>query len=120
MTRSREAAPHRTDAESKVRSIGCLRPRQSTPLYDYLFSKEVPGEQEGSDPADDLNPNSLEVLTGCKLEPGLAEAKVGTGYQFMRQGYFCVDSVDSKPGALVFNRTVGLRDSWAKISGKKK
>jgi len=88
-------------------------------LYDHLFSKEVPGEAEGSDIIDDLNPNSLQVLTGCKLEPGLAEAESGTGYQFLRQGYFCVDSVDSKPGALVFNRAVGLRDSWAKIAGKK-
>ncbi|MCP4686193.1 MAG: glutamine--tRNA ligase/YqeY domain fusion protein [bacterium] len=89
-------------------------------LYESLLKEEVPSEKEGADPIDDLSPNSLEVLTGCKLEPGLADAKPGTGYQFLRQGYFTPDSVDSKPGALVFNRTVGLRDSWAKISKKKK
>ena len=61
-----------------------------------------------------LNPNSLERLTGCRVEPSLAGAQPGSRYQFERQGYFCVDP-DSAAGQLVFNRTVALRDSWAKI-----
>jgi glutaminyl-tRNA synthetase len=84
-------------------------------LYDYLFSKEDPDEvDEGRDYKSNLNPNSLEVLTGGKLEPSLAGAAVGDRYQFERMGYFCVDP-DSTPGKLVFNRTVTLRDTWAKI-----
>jgi glutaminyl-tRNA synthetase len=62
----------------------------------------------------DLNPDSLEVLTGCLLEPALAAAQVGEPVQFERQGYFCAD-LDTAPGRLVFNRTVGLRDTWAKL-----
>ena len=85
-------------------------------LYDNLFREPFP--EEGGSFLENLNPNSLEVLTGCKLEPGLAEAGEGYRCQFMRQGYFCTDSVDSKPGALVFNRTVTLKDSWAKIQAK--
>ncbi len=69
---------------------------------------------------DDLNPESLKVLSGCKVEPGLANVNVGDRFQFERKGFFCVD-LDSKPGALVFNLTVPLRDSWAKIeAGAKK
>jgi glutaminyl-tRNA synthetase len=84
-------------------------------LYDTLFAKENPNDvPEGQDFTVNLNPNSLEVLTHCKLEPSLRDAKAGTRYQFERIGYFCVDP-DSKPGAPVFNRTVGLRDAWAKI-----
>ncbi len=84
-------------------------------LYENLFSVENPGDvPEGQDFTANLNPNSLEVLTSTKLEPSLAEAKPGDRYQFERLGYFCVD-LDSKPGALVFNRTVPLRDTWAKI-----
>jgi glutaminyl-tRNA synthetase len=83
-------------------------------LYDTLFTRENPGEEEGRDFAEDLNPNSLEALTGCKLEPGLAAAKPGSRCQFERLGYFCVDP-DSAPGKLMFNRTVALRDTWAKI-----
>jgi glutaminyl-tRNA synthetase len=66
---------------------------------------------------DYLNPKSLEVLRGAKLEPSLTGAEVGSRYQFERLGYFCVDE-DSKPGQLVFNRTVQLRDAWAKIEKK--
>ena len=77
-------------------------------LYETLFSKEEPGQIE------DLNPNSLEVLTDCKLEPSLANVSEGALYQFERLGYFCVDP-DTKPGAPVFNRTVALKDTWAKI-----
>jgi glutaminyl-tRNA synthetase len=82
-------------------------------LYDRLFTKENPMEDE--DFHVNLNPDSLKILSGCKIEPGLAEAEVGVSYQFLRQGYFIADSKHSKPGAPVFNRTVGLRDSWAKI-----
>jgi glutaminyl-tRNA synthetase len=83
-------------------------------LYDNLFTREVPGEEEGREFTDDINPNSLEVLPRCKLEPSLAGAEAGSSYQFERLGYFCVDS-DSTPGQPVFNRTVALRDTWAKI-----
>jgi len=82
-------------------------------LYDHLFVKPRPDEEE--DWKAGLNPDSLQVLTGCKLEPSLKGAAPGSRYQFERQGYFCVDSKDSRPGHLVFNRTVGLRDTWAKI-----
>ena len=85
-------------------------------LYDQLFDVERPDDaDDGSEYSSNLNPNSLETLTACRVEPSLASAKAHTPYQFERQGYFCVDSVDSSPGALVFNRTVPLRDSWRKI-----
>ncbi|MCK5802026.1 MAG: methionine--tRNA ligase subunit beta, partial [Lentisphaeria bacterium] len=88
-------------------------------LYDRLFHKENPEEvEEGQEFTANLNPESLQVLHSCKLEPSLAEAAVGTTYQFERLGYFTPDCRDSKPGALVFNRTVQLRDSWAKIEKK--
>ena len=84
-------------------------------IYDHLCLNPSSGEgPEESDPMLSLNPRSLEVLKGCKVEPSLAGAEPGSRFQFLRQGYFCVDSVDSRPGALVFNRTVGLRDSWAR------
>ena len=84
-------------------------------LYDHLFSRENPGDDsEGLDFTSHLNPKSLEVLTGCKLEPSLAAAGHGSRYQFERLGYFCVDS-DSAPDHLVFDRTMTLRDAWAKI-----
>ena len=82
-------------------------------LYDNLFS--VPKPDETEDFRHVLNPRSLDVLRGSKLEPGLAGVDAGARFQFERQGYFCVDSRDSAPGRLVFNRTVGLRDTWAKI-----
>lgn len=88
-------------------------------LYDMLFKVENPDEvPEGGDYKDNMSPESLTVLTNCKLEPDLANAKPGDRFQFLRMGYFCVDSKDTKPGALVFNRTVGLKDSWAKIASK--
>jgi glutaminyl-tRNA synthetase len=84
-------------------------------LFDKLFSKEDPNElEEGQDFTANLNPHSLEVVTGAKLEPSLANASEESRYQFERRGYFCVDQ-DSKPGRLVFNRTVALKDTWAKI-----
>lgn len=85
-------------------------------LYDALFTEENPAASE--DILEILNPGSLEILEGCKLEPSLAEARVGEPYQFERVGYFVVDSKHSTPEAPVFNRTVGLRDSWAKIEKK--
>jgi glutaminyl-tRNA synthetase len=89
-------------------------------LYDHLFTKEDPDEvEEGKTFIDNLNPNSLEVLTGCFSEPGLVEVKSGDQFQFMRQGYFCADP-DSEPGKPVFNRAVSLRDTWAKIEQKMK
>jgi glutaminyl-tRNA synthetase len=88
-------------------------------LYDYLFSKPDPDEvPEGQSFLTNLNPKSLEVLTDCRVEPSLANAVAGNRYQFERQGYFCVDPVDSRAGSLVFNRTVTLRDTWAKIEQK--
>jgi len=84
-------------------------------LYDHLFNREDPTDvEDGADFKDYLNPNSLEILTSCRVEPGLGGAKPGSRYQFERQGYFCVDP-DSSAGKLVFNRTVPLRDTWAKI-----
>jgi glutaminyl-tRNA synthetase len=84
-------------------------------LYDKLFTKPDPNQvEEGQDFTANLDPNSLVILSGCKLEPSLAGAAIGAGYQFERLGYFCVDR-DSKPGKLVFNRTVALKDTWAKI-----
>ncbi|MBC5623039.1 glutamine--tRNA ligase/YqeY domain fusion protein [Butyricimonas hominis] len=82
-------------------------------LYDRLFKDPDPAGHKDIDFKEFLNENSLRVLTGCKLEPSLKDAKEGDRFQFQRLGYFCVDK-DSKPGALVFNRTVGLKDTWAK------
>jgi glutaminyl-tRNA synthetase len=84
-------------------------------LYDHLFTKENPDDtEEGKDFTSSLNANSLEVLTDCQIEPSLADVKPPSRYQFERLGYFCVDP-DSSGGKPVFNRTVTLRDPWAKI-----
>jgi glutaminyl-tRNA synthetase len=100
------SAAHAVDAEVRV--------------YETLFSKENPDETEdGQDFTANLNPNSLEVISQAKLEPSLAEAKPGSRYQFERLGYFCVDP-DSRPGKPVLNRTVALKDGWAKIEKKQK
>jgi glutaminyl-tRNA synthetase len=85
-------------------------------LYDRLFTVEDPGAGD-RDVLQELNPASLEVLRGCKLEPSLGMAPAGSRYQFERLGYFVVDP-DSRPGRPVFNRTVTLKDSWARIAGK--
>jgi glutaminyl-tRNA synthetase len=88
-------------------------------LYDHLFTKADPDEaEEGSDFTANLNPGSLEILTDCKLEPSLVDAKPQNRYQFERLGYFCVDP-DSDSKRRVFNRTVTLRDEWAKIQKQK-
>jgi len=95
------SAAHAIDAEVRI--------------YENLFTKEDPNQtEEGQDFTANLNPNSLEVLRDCKLEPSLANAAIESRYQFERLGYFCVDP-ESKPGKLVFNRTVALKDTWAKI-----
>ncbi|HWR35782.1 MAG TPA: glutamine--tRNA ligase/YqeY domain fusion protein [Clostridia bacterium] len=95
------SAAHAVDAEVRI--------------YDKLFTKENPNQtEEGQDFTSNLNPASLEVLTHCKLEPMLAKAPVESRYQFERLGYFCVD-LDSTPEKPVFNRTIALKDTWAKI-----
>jgi glutaminyl-tRNA synthetase len=100
------SAAHATDCEVR--------------LYDNLFTKEDPNEvEEGQDFTANLNPNSLEALSGCKVEPSLRDAVAGTRYQFERMGYFSVDPA-SVPGRPVFNRTIGLRDTWAKIEQRTK
>jgi len=87
-------------------------------LYDRLFKTPDPDKNEAGETSnsflDNVNPDSLVVLKGCRAEPSLLQAQVGESFQFEREGYFCLDSVDSQPGALVFNRTVTLRDSWGK------
>jgi glutaminyl-tRNA synthetase len=84
-------------------------------LFDHLFTKENPDDtEEGEDFMDYINPNSLEVLTKCFVEPSLANAIPGSVYQFERQGYFCLDP-DTTDNTMLFNRTVPLRDTWAKI-----
>jgi glutaminyl-tRNA synthetase len=98
------SAAHAVDAEVRI--------------YENLFTKEDPGEvEEGQEFTANLNPNSLEVIANAKLEPSLAHASVGSRYQFERLGYFCAD-LDSKAGKLVFNRTVALKDTWAKVEKK--
>jgi glutaminyl-tRNA synthetase len=88
-------------------------------LYDYLLTKEDPNDvPDGMDFKSLINPDSLRAVKTARLEPGLANAKPGDKYQFERVGYFCADLVDSRPGAPVFNRTVSLKDTWAKIAKK--
>ncbi|NNG02025.1 MAG: glutamine--tRNA ligase/YqeY domain fusion protein [Desulfobacteraceae bacterium] len=90
-------------------------------LYDRLFMQPDPDEKtEGKNFIDNLNPDSIETLSGCKLEPNLALLAPGDFCQFERMGYFCADAKDSRPGKPVFNRTVTLRDSWAKIDKARK
>jgi glutaminyl-tRNA synthetase len=99
---------------SAAHALGCeLR------LYDRLFSVPDPDAlPEGHDFTAALNPESLVVLRDPKVEPSVAADPPGSRYQFERTGYFISDPVDSRPGALVFNRTVALRDSWAKVKGR--
>lgn len=91
--------------------------RAEVRLYDRLFNAEDPEGDEDKHFLEHLNPSSLEVLSECYVEPTLAEASVGERFQFERLGYFVVDP-DSAPGRPVFNRTIGLRDSWAKVAAK--
>src|SRR6202041_1026190 len=98
------SAAHAVDAEVRI--------------YENLFAKENPSEVElGKDVLDNLNPNSLEIMADAKVEPSLASAAAGSRYQFERLGYFCVDP-DSVPGKPVFNRTVALKDAWARVEKK--
>src|SRR5713226_5434489 len=98
------SAAHAVDAEVRI--------------YETLFAKEDPSKvEEGGDVLDNLNPKSLEVIANAKVEPSLANGAAGSRFQFERLGYFCVDP-DSKDGKLVFNRTVALKDSWAKVEKK--
>jgi glutaminyl-tRNA synthetase len=99
------SAPHALQAEVRI--------------YHHLFSRANPDEVEaGRDFRDNLNPDSLEILQNCSLEPALGEAKPGDRFQFLRLGYFCADPDQEKAGTPVFNRTVSLRDTWAKIEKK--
>jgi glutaminyl-tRNA synthetase len=101
------SAPH--SVEAKVR------------LYEHLFVKpDLDDVEEGADWKSNLNPSSLETLTGCRIEPGLAGAEPGARYQFERMGYFCVDPAESLEQMGVFNRIVSLRDTWAKIEKAQK
>lgn len=101
------SARHALDAEAR--------------LYDRLFTVPNPlGEDEEGDFLKYLNPGSLKVLTHCKVEPSLGEAKPGDRFQLEREGYFCLDSKDSLPGHIVLNRTVTLKDTWAKIEASLK
>jgi glutaminyl-tRNA synthetase len=95
------SAPHALEAEVR--------------LYDHLFTKADPDEEKETDFTEHLNPRSLEVLSPCYAEPSLGGTTPGSMYQFLRLGYFCVDSGDSGKDALVFNRTVTLKDTWARI-----
>jgi glutaminyl-tRNA synthetase len=98
------SAAHAVDAEVRV--------------YDNLFTKENPDDaEESKDFVSNLNPNSLERVRNAKVEPSLANVTPGTRYQFERLGYFCADP-DSAPGKPVFNRTVALKDTWAKVEKK--
>ena len=87
-------------------------------LYDRLFNDEAPDGHKDRDFTEFINPDSLEILSGCKLEPSLTSAKVGDRYQFQRLGYFCVDEKYSEEGKPVFNRTATLKDTWAKMQKK--
>lgn len=100
------SAPHAIEAEVR--------------LYEHLFTKENPNDvEEGREFTDYLNPNSLQILNSARVEPSLTDAALGSYYQFLRKGYFCVDP-DSSDNKLVFNRTVTLRDTWAKIQKTQK
>jgi len=100
-----------------VSAVHCLD--AEVRLYDRLFVDEDPSGHKDIDPREFLNPDSLTILTGCKVEPSLGSASPLDKFQFQRLGYFCVD-YDSKPGSLVFNRTVGLKDTWAKVNKEEK
>ena len=95
------SAPHSIPAEIRI--------------YDHLFLKANPDDDEAGDFTSQLNPDSLTTLTSARLEPSLSQAQPEERFQFERRGYFCVDAEDSQPGRLVFNRTVPLRDTWARI-----
>jgi glutaminyl-tRNA synthetase len=119
-TRGGNAPPDGRKVKSTIHWVSAAHAAEAeVRIYDNLFIKEDPNQtKDGEDFTANLNPNSLEVLTDCKLEPSLANAAAGSRYQFERLGYFCVDS-DSAPGKPVFNRTVALKDTWARIEKKR-
>ena len=87
-------------------------------LYDHLFTRTNPEDvEEGKDFRSNINPDSLEILSDCMVEPDLAAGKPGDRFQFLRMGYYCID-IDSSAYKLIFNRTVGLKDTWAKVAVK--
>jgi glutaminyl-tRNA synthetase len=112
-------SPDGRKVKSTIHWVSCAHALSAeVRVYDKLFSNPNPGDYpEGGSYLDNLNPNSLEVIPDAKLEPSLAEAKLGTPYQFERVGYFCLDP-DSTEAKKVFNRTLPLKDSWAKIEKK--
>ena len=112
-------SPDGRKVKSTIHWVSCAHALSAeVRLYEHLFSKPDPYDfPEGGDLFDNLNPNSLEVIADAKLEPTLASARVEDRYQFERVGYFCLDP-DSKEDALVFNRTLALKDTWAKIEKK--
>ena len=99
-----------------IRSLGWEDPlEEDMATHSSILAGKIPWTQEPGGPqalVKDMNPNSLEVLTGCKVEASLRDAKAPASYQFMRLGYFCPDSRDCAPGHLVFNRSVSLKDSF--------
>ncbi len=112
------SAKHAIDAEVRLYDTLFTKPNPYDVTEDEEvddFGLEISESEPDRDFTDNINPNSLEILSGCKLEPELANVKAGESFQFMRNGYFCPDMVDSLPGHLVFNRTISLVDSWAKM-----
>jgi glutaminyl-tRNA synthetase len=118
-TRGGESPPDGRKVKGTIHWVSAAHAqRAEVRLYEHLFKTENPGDvPEGGSYKDNINRDSLEVLSDCFVEPGLVEAAAGERFQFERQGYFCVDP-DSTAEKLVFNRTVSLRDSWAKIEKK--
>ena len=109
-------APDGRKVKSTIHWVSAAHAQDATVrLYDTLFL--TPNPAEGGDVMANLNPNSLEVLEGCKVEPSVHGADTGSRYQFLRHGYFCVDP-DSTSDRMVFNRTITLKDTWAKVAGK--
>jgi glutaminyl-tRNA synthetase len=110
-------APDRRKVRGTIHWVSAAHARPAeVRLYDRLFTKPCPDDDE--DFKTSLNPQSLETLTDCRVEPSLTQATPGSRWQFERTGYFCLDAKDATPARLVFNRTVALRDSWAKIADK--
>jgi glutaminyl-tRNA synthetase len=111
-------APDGRKVKATIHWVSAAHAVDEVRIYENLFLKENPSDvEEGQDVLDSLNPNSLEIIPDAKLEPSLATAAAGSRYQFERLGYFCVDP-DSKAGAPVFNRTVALKDAWARVEKK--
>jgi glutaminyl-tRNA synthetase len=113
-------APDGRKVKATMHWVSCRHAVETTVrLYDTLFTQRDPSDvPEGADFTVHLNPASCQVLTSCRVEPGLKNAPQASRYQFERLGYFSVDPVDSVPGKPVFNRIVTLRDTWAKIEKK--